>query len=385
MYMSSLISATAIVYVEGNVSWAWGFGLCIAANLLGLAIFLSGNRFYRHVKPQGSPFTSLACVIVAAVRKRKVLHSSRSEDYYHGTKMVAATPTKTFKFLNRAALKVEGDVRPDGSLAKPWKLCTVQQVEDLKTLIRIFPLWSTGIFLSTPLAIQGSMVVLQALTMDRHIGPHFKIPAGSMIVFVFISTSIFLTLLDRFLLPIWQKLTRQFPTPLQRIGVGHVLNVLSMAVSALVEAKRLKTAESHHLQHQDGAIVPMSVWWLVPQLAIAGIAEAFHFPGQIALYYQEFPAPLKTTSTAMVALFIAVAYYLSTTLTDLLRGVTRWLPDNINEGRLDNVYWVLVVGGALNLSYFLVCAWLYKYKDVEMVVDDSSSSDNHVDHQHQQS
>jgi hypothetical protein len=36
-----------------------------------------------------------------------------------------------------------------------------------------------------PIAIQSSLTILQALTMDRHLGSsHFKIPADSMLVLV---------------------------------------------------------------------------------------------------------------------------------------------------------------------------------------------------------
>lgn len=41
-----------------------------------------------------------------------------------------------YGLFNCAALKTEGNTRSDGSIAKPWRLCTVQQVEGLKTLIR---------------------------------------------------------------------------------------------------------------------------------------------------------------------------------------------------------------------------------------------------------
>ncbi|KAF5447092.1 hypothetical protein F2P56_032668 [Juglans regia] len=159
--------------------------------------------------------------------------------------------------------------------------------------------------------------------------------------------------------------THRFPPmPLQRIGVGHVLNILSMATSALVESKRLNIAQAHHLQDQPRSIVPMSVLWLFPQLALVGIGEAFHFPGQVALYYQEFPTSLKTTSTAMISMIIGIAFYLSTALIDLVRRVTGWLPDNINDGRVDNVYWALVVVGVLNFAYYLLCACLYRYQNV---------------------
>ncbi|XP_030968285.1 protein NRT1/ PTR FAMILY 2.6-like [Quercus lobata] len=377
-YFASAVSNMAIVYIEDNVSWRVGFGICAITNFIGLAFLLLGNRFYLHDKPQGSPFTSIVRVIVATIQKWKIELSSNIEDYYYkhdGITETATIPKMSFRFLNRAAFKTEGDVGSDGSIAKPWRICTIQQVEDLKTLIRIFPLWLSGIFLSTPIGVQGSLTILQALSMDRHLGPHFQIPAGSILVVCMISTSVFLAIIDHFLCPMWQKLTHRSPTYLQRIGLGHVLNILSMAISALVEAKRLKIAQAHHLQDQPGAIVPMLALWLFPQLALVGIGEAFHL-GQIALYYQEFPMALRSTSTAMIAMIIGIAFYLSTALIDLVRKVTGWLPNNINNGRLDNVYWLLVVVGVLNFGYYSVCASLYRYQNVEKEEEGSNSGTN---------
>ncbi|KAL3530624.1 hypothetical protein ACH5RR_009946 [Cinchona calisaya] len=371
MYIATGISSTVIVYIEDSVSWALGFGICLAANILGLAIFLAGSGFYRHLKPQGSPFVGLARVIVAAFRKRTMRFSLKSEDYCQGPDVAdykeALFPTKFFRFLNRAALKAEGDTKEDGSIKKPWKLCTVQNVEDLKSIIKIVPLWLTGFFLSTPLVIEGSLSILQALAMDRHLGDHFKIPAGSILLFTLIATCITLFLLDRFLFPFWEKFTGHPITPLQRVGIGHLFNILGIAVLALVEAKRLKIVRLHRLQDQDNAVAPISVLWLVPPLAISGIGEAFFFPGQIDFYYQEFPATLKSTSTAAVALYMGISFYLGNTVIDLVRRTTGWLPDDINKGRLDNVYWLVGVLGGLNFCYYLVCASCYRYQNVEVV------------------
>ncbi|KAB2614854.1 protein NRT1/ PTR FAMILY 2.7-like [Pyrus ussuriensis x Pyrus communis] len=344
--------------------------LGLGANLIGMAIFFSGSRFYKFDKPQGSPFVGLGRVIVASVRKTSLQLSTERKDYYYGldgvtNNVAAATLSKSFRFLNRAAQKIEGDVKSDGSIAKPWSLCTTQQVEDFKTVLRIFPLWSTALFLATPIAIQSSMSVLQALTMDRHIGPHFKLPSSSVIVIVLFSTSIFLTLIDRSLCPIWQKFTGQLPSPLQRVGVGHVLTILSMAVSAVMESKRLKIVQEHHLQDQPGTNVPMSIFWLFPQLVLVGIGEAFHFPGQAALFYQEFPMSLRSTSTALISLIIGIAYYVSTGVVNMVQRVTGWLPNNLNNGKLDNVYWMLAVLGVINFGYYLLCAKLYRYQNVK--------------------
>ncbi|XP_043701387.1 protein NRT1/ PTR FAMILY 2.7-like isoform X1 [Telopea speciosissima] len=391
LYVSSVINFTAIVYVEDNVGWGWGFGLATGANAVALAVFLTGKRYYRSVKPpKGSPFISLARVVVATIRKLKlevplmVSYSQTqslqdSTSYYYGKteveKLTSSAPTPSFRFLNRAAIQTEGDTRPDGSIAKPWRLCTVDQVEDLKNLLRLFPLWSTGIFLNAPIGIQISLTVLQALTMDRHLGPHFQIPAGSFYVFALLSTSISISFIDRFLPTTWHKLTGRSPTPLQRIGLGHVLNIMAMAGSALVESRRLHVVRSHHLEDQTGpTVLPMSALWLALPLLIVGAGEALHFPGQVSLYYQEFPVPLRSTATAMIALIIGIGFYLSTAVIDLVRRITGWLPDNINRGRMDCVYWMLVVIGVANFGYYLTCARLYKYQNI-----DNSRSESHED------
>uniref|UniRef100_A0A7N0UM40 Uncharacterized protein n=1 Tax=Kalanchoe fedtschenkoi TaxID=63787 RepID=A0A7N0UM40_KALFE len=261
-------------------------------------------------------------------------------------------------FLNRAALITDGDIGMDGSVVKLWRLCTVQQVEDFKSIVRILPVWSASILLGTTITVQASMTVLQALSMDRRIGPHFKIPAGSILVTSFISTCAALSVIDRFLLPAWQKLTGRYPTPFQRIGVGHILNVLSMVVSAIVEGWRLKLAKQHHLQAES--TVPMQAIWLFPQLVMVGAGEACVFPALVGLYYQEFPASMKNSATAMMSVIGALNYYLATILTDMIRRVTGWLPGNINSGRIDNLYWVLAVIGFGNFCYFLACAHYYK-------------------------
>ena len=267
------------------------------------------------------------------------------------------------RFLNRAALKTETDRQQDGSYPqKSWRLCTVQEVEDLKEVIKILPLWSSSILLSITIAILNSFTTVQALTMDRHLGS-IKVSAGTFLVFSLVSTALSIFVIDNFLLPLWCRMRGGRPiTPLQRIGTGHVVNVLAMVGSALVEAKRLNRVRAAGLVHQPGSVAPISAFWLILGLAIVGFGEGFHFPGQVSLYYQEFPKSLKSTSTAMISLLIGLGYYLSAVFTDFVDRTTGWLPNNINEGRLDKVFWLCAIIGTANFGYYLVCSWLYKYK-----------------------
>ncbi|EEF30126.1 conserved hypothetical protein [Ricinus communis] len=150
-----------------------------------------------------------------------------------------------------------------------------------------------------------------------------------------------------------------------------------MVVSAVIESRRLRIAHAHqHQDNRDGSTRTMLALWLLPQLVLVGMGEAFHFPGQVALYYKEFPVSLRRTRTAIIAFIVGVSFYLSTALIPLVRSVTDWLPDNIDDGRIDNAYWVMVGLGVLNFIYYLVCAKLYLHQNVEKAAKESSSVSN---------
>ncbi|KAK1312563.1 Nitrate excretion transporter 1 [Acorus calamus] len=363
-YVSSIIGSTVIVYIEDNVGWGFGLGICAAVNAAAVVVFLIGRRFYRVTEVTGSPFTGLARVVVASVVKWGV--DEEGAEYYYSSKLDGqGTPSQSFRFFNRAAIQVKGDTNPDGTVAKPWRLATVEQVEDLKALIKIFPLWSSSPLLSITIGIQLSMTILQALKMDRHIGGTFSIPPGSVSIGSLASVALTLPLLDRAVYPAFQRYMGRAPNPLQRIGAGHILNFIGMAGSALVERARLRSGPAHLT----------SVLWLLPPLVVTGVGEALHFPGQVGLYYQEFPEALRGTSTAMISLIVAIGFYMSTAVVGLVRRTTGWLPDNIDAGRVDKVYWMLAVVGMINFCYYVVCARLYKYQNKNKEEVGSEASD----------
>ncbi|KAJ1262372.1 hypothetical protein BS78_09G102500 [Paspalum vaginatum] len=372
LYGSFIVGDTAIVYLQDGVSWVLGFSVCLAATVVSLVMLLLGARYYRMPAPKGSPYTDLARVVVAAVRKARVDVASGRVQYYVGDGAATAdpgsdgAPSKRLRFLNRAAMITAND---DSSTDTPagghgssgWRLCTVQQVEDLKSLLGVLPLWSSGIYVSLSIGLMIGMVILQALAMDRSLGPRFEIPAGSMTVCALAAFIAITPVLDRAVFPLWRRATGALPTPLQRVGLGHVVNITGMVAAALVERRRLGVVRAHHgADEPDGWVTPMSALWLLVPLGVVGVGEALHFPGNMAFYYQEFPKTLRSTATAMAPLLIALGFYLSTAFVDVVRRVTKWLPGNINQGRLDNVYWAVAVGATANFGYFLVCVSQYK-------------------------
>lgn len=77
-----LFSYTVLVYIQDNVSWAIGYGLCTIGLAVSVLVFLLGTPFYRHKMPLGSPLTRMLQVYVAAMRKWKVCVPENSKDLH---------------------------------------------------------------------------------------------------------------------------------------------------------------------------------------------------------------------------------------------------------------------------------------------------------------
>ncbi|XP_021724527.1 protein NRT1/ PTR FAMILY 2.6-like isoform X2 [Chenopodium quinoa] len=370
--IGEVIGYTAVVYLQSNVNWGIGFGIGVAGNALAILLFCCGSCFYRRVMPRGgSPFTSIARVVVAYVRKLKT-NATKSEidgnPYFYGTSTSSIVhrvpPTNSLRFLNRAALgrTDDNDVIASQRLKKSWSLCTVEEVEDFKRFIRVLPIWSSGLVSSIIFGVNSSLVVLQALVMDRSMGAHFKIPAGSMLIFIIVSTCLMIFILDRIMYPLVQHIIRRTLTPLESIGFGYLVNVLSAVAFALVEMKRLDLVKTKILMDKQAQVVaPMSVFWLVVPLGLMGIGSAFYFPTLMSFYYQELPISLKNTANAMIALQFSVGSYLGIVFLSVVQHSTSWLPDDINHGNADYLYWTLTILGFISFLYYLLCAKLYKY------------------------
>jgi POT family len=63
------IAYTVIVYLQTEVSWPIGFGTPAGLMVISIIAFFLGTKFYIHVAPKGSIFTSIAQVLVASVLK----------------------------------------------------------------------------------------------------------------------------------------------------------------------------------------------------------------------------------------------------------------------------------------------------------------------------
>ncbi|XP_065047421.1 protein NRT1/ PTR FAMILY 6.2-like [Musa acuminata AAA Group] len=376
----TLFACTVLVYIQDEVGRSWAYGICCISMVLALLVFLSGTRRYRYKKSSGSPIVHILQVIVAAIRKRKLMLPSSVVFLYDDCPEASRIQhTDQFRFLDKAAIVAEEDheVKGETKQPNPWKMCSVTRIEEVKMMIRLLPIWATTFMFWTIYAQMITFSVEQATTMERSIGS-FQIPAGSLTAFFVAAILITCAVYDRVIMPLMKKWKgNQGFTSLQRIGIGLSFSIMGMAAAALTEVKRLSVARE---AASGTTTLPISVFTLIPQFLFVGAGEAFIYTGQLDFFITRSPKGMKTMSTGLFLTTLSLGFFLSSFLVSFVKGVTGgkggqgWLADNINYGRLDCFYGLLAGLSTMNLGAFLVCAGWSKPR-VESPEKDSCGED----------
>ncbi|KAF0905063.1 hypothetical protein E2562_000870 [Oryza meyeriana var. granulata] len=368
--IGALVASSVLVYVQTHVGWGWGFGIPAVVMAVAVVSFFVGTPLYRHQRPGGSPLTRIAQVLVASARKWGVavpadksrLHETLDkESGIEGSRKLEHT--EQFACLDRAAVETLED-RAAGRRSA-WRLCTVTQVEELKSVVRLLPIWASGIVFATVYGQMSTMFVLQGNTLDASMGPHFSIPSASLSIFDTLSVIVWVPVYDRLIVPVARSVTgrpRGF-TQLQRMGIGLVISIFSMLAAGVLEVIRLRAIARQGL-YGNKDIVPISIFWQVPQYFIIGAAEVFTYVGQLEFFYDQAPEAMRSMCSALSLTTVALGNYLSTLLVTIVTHVTTrngavgWIPDNLNRGHLDYIFWLLAVLSLINfLVYLVIASW----------------------------
>ncbi|KAL2940450.1 Protein NRT1/ PTR FAMILY 5.7, partial [Bienertia sinuspersici] len=336
----------SIVYVQEYVSWGIGFlMLAITMGFTGLC-FHSWRPFYRYRSASGSPFTPMLQVLVAAVSKRHLALPSHSSLLYE-------VPVRR-RFFDKAAIIEEQENNGLGKKThnNPWRLATVTQVEEMKLIMNIVPVWLTCLVLGVGISQGSTFFVKQASAMNRKMFKHFEVPAASVYTLTAVGMIVTIILYDKVLLPYLRRATgnERGINILTRIGIGMVLLTISMLISAIVEKERLKLAN-------QGKI--MNAFWLTPQFLMLGIADGFSLVGMQEYFYEQVPDSMRSLGMAFYLSVIGVGSFLSSFLIEIvdyvtgMKGGDKWIGKDLNHSRLDYFYWLVMN---------------YKYKNVHSIV-----------------
>lgn len=372
--LGQLFSNTFISYLQNEGFWMLGFWLSAGSALLALIIFLAGTPWYRYFPSLGNPLSRVAQVVVAASRKSMVKLQPGGEGLYerdNGVFSRRVLHTDGFRFFDRAAAPaMDSD---DEELHDPWRLCTVTQVEEVKCVLRLLPIWLCTILYSVIFTQMASLFVVQGAAMKLSVS-NFSVPPSSMSVFDVLSVACFIFLNKRLLNPLVRRLRKDGSamTEVQRMGVGLAISIAAMLTAGTVEHFRLKNAVSTsagttHILNGSS----LSIFWQAPQYVLVGASEVFMYVGQLEFFNSQIPDGLKSFGSALCMMSISLGNYVSSFLVTMVMKITGdggksgWIPENLNYGRLENFYFLLAILATLDLFVYVLCAKLYKRIQLE--------------------
>ncbi|XVF21304.1 hypothetical protein REPUB_Repub12eG0079400 [Reevesia pubescens] len=338
--LGGLIASTVMIWIEENLGWNWSFKISVVTLSVALCIFSMGFPIYRYKSPGGSPLTRIYKVFASAIRNRNVAQSEAENIEVFGEKR----NHDKFRFLNKALI--------GGSIS-------VTEVKETKTYLGLLPIFASTIMMNCCLAQLMTFSVQQGSIMNRSLN-NFKIPTQSLSVFPLMIMLVSIPLYEYFIRLF--RIKNSHPSklnmfqPLRRIGLGLALASGSMAVAAIVEAKRREAANNNVL---------LSVFWLGWQYLLLGVSDMLTLGGMLEFFYSESPDSMRSMSTALSWCSTSMGYFISSVLVTISNSVSghfgkEWLGGNdLNHTHLDLFYTLLCILNFLNLLNYIF--WARRY------------------------
>ncbi|KAF5744223.1 hypothetical protein HS088_TW08G00821 [Tripterygium wilfordii] len=331
--------------------------------VVALIVFLLGTKTYRYsIKAdQKSPFLRIGNVYVTAFRNWRTSPSAITTEQ-EALGMLPHHGSEQLRFLNKALLAPEGS-------KKGGKVCSLSEVQEAKAVLRLVPIWATSLVYAVVFTQCSTFFTKQGVTLNRTVTPGFDVSAASLQSFISLTIVIILPIYDCIFVPIARGMTGKPSgiSMLQRIGTGMFFSALSMVVAALVEIKRLKTAQEFGLVDKPSVTIPMSVWWLVPQYVVFGASEVFIMVGLQEFFYDQVPHELRSVGMSLYLSIFGVGSFLSSFLVSIIDkatcgdGCDSWFSNNLNRAHLDYFYWLLAGLSALELAAYVYFSKSYIY------------------------
>ncbi|KAI3928112.1 hypothetical protein MKW98_023713 [Papaver atlanticum] len=311
-----LLSGTVIVFLMDTGHWTFGFMISMGSAIIGTILFWLGKHRYRYFLPSGNPLTRIAQVFVASLRKWTIdlpsngdgLYEMEGESAIKGSRKILHS--NEFGFLDRAATVNERDNLCGQNSINPWRLCTVTQVEEVKCLLKMLPIWLCTIIYSVIYTQTDTLFVEQGEVMStRTPFFHLKLPAASMSVFNIISVLIFTFVYGR-CVPFIARFTRN--------------------PDGLTELQR-----------------------------IVGASEVFMHVGLLDFFNSQAPDGIKSLGSSLFTSSISLGNFLSSFLVRMVmiittgKGSSGWIPVDLNKGHLERFYFLIVVLTAIDFVIYI--------------------------------
>ncbi|CDP10710.1 unnamed protein product [Coffea canephora] len=373
--IGSIAAHLILHYIQDNINWAIGFGIPCLAMVLGLILFLLGNRTYFFAVKRGYEESHHGRInwgreeVDDALHNGPLASSSQGQCKEYLLILLRTLVTVCYSALLTHTHKTS-DILPAADDYSTDNIARSSKRKEQKNVITLLPVWITCLTYTIAYAQASTIFLKQATTLDRSIRTNFNIPAATLKTFIPLTVMFCIPIYDKIFVPVARAITK-YPTGitmLQRIGAGMGISVITMVVAALVEMKRHKTAEDYGLVDIPNATLPMSFWWLVPQYILFGFADVFIQVGMQEFFYDQVPIELRSVGLSFHFGALGIGNFLSSFLVSMIDKATSqwgrvsWFSDNLNHAHIDYFYWLLAGIGAVGLIIFVYISRFYSYQ-----------------------
>ena len=140
---------------------------------------------------------------------------------------------------------------------------------------------------------------------------------------------------------------------------------------------------NHGLLDKPHQVVPMSIFWLLPQYILMGMMEVFLILGQLELYYKEAPECMRSLGNVLFLANMGAGNFWASGMVKFVRVITgrkshlqQWIVnENINRCRLDYFYGFLAMQMAFVACLYTVVAQRFQHqKAIQKIINVCNAS-----------
>ncbi|XP_021803272.1 protein NRT1/ PTR FAMILY 5.6-like [Prunus avium] len=252
---------------------------------------------------------------------------------------------------------------PRGPRPQPIRLTKIFRVQDTKTILTLIATCTTCIITGVVISIGNTYFIEQATDLNHYVGSLWVPVIFFPVFFQELSKKLCAREIK------WCAGFREFG-----IAVSMVFATLCCITAAKVETRRLGLVESEGFVDEPTSVISMTMFWLLPQFLLLGVAEDLSERSVIKIFTEklEIKTPeedvdaeairedkkmyMKMFAQAVSGVGIicgVLSVYVVGEVSAKVGG-TSWFQYTLNKSHLDNYYWALAALTAANLVVYVL-------------------------------
>ncbi|ESR33686.1 hypothetical protein CICLE_v10006932mg, partial [Citrus x clementina] len=333
--------AAAAFYANNIKTWKKTFMFTLLFMGGSLILLLLGIPFYHSRQIPPIDRFAIIRVIKTSLKKKHLNYPLSPELFFsndEGNVLHLSPRIKLLRWIDKAAIIETSSTSNEQEEA--GTLCTVAQVRESKSLLKLLPLWSSFIVFGLVLSAGNTFFPGQGANMisERYL--------------IFLRTfkgiiRATISYLSKNLISNFVPKTKKRQAQVLRTFIGMVMTTVCCVVAWQVEVRRLEKLKQ---------LENMSMFWLVPQFCLLGLMEGLAWYGCDEYSSSHFPERMEYHVSAISYFFVGIGSIFNIFFILANKGD---FAETLDDSRLDKYYKSLTVISAVNVCFNLLLSILY--------------------------